>query len=175
MNGGEGRSAHAGFRSVLVLAAALVVVDQLSKLWAVSALAGRAPVGVVGDLIRLRLTYNSGAAFSAPGFTWFLTLFTTVAVIAVAVIAVRVRSRAWAVALGLVLGGAATHLLDRLFREPGPGRGQVVDFIDYSGFFIGNVADIALVAGVGLAMLLHLRGVSMTGAVRPVTADPAAG
>ncbi|WP_233624896.1 signal peptidase II [Actinoplanes sp. ATCC 53533] len=61
------------------------------------------------------------------------------------------------------LGGATTHLLDRLLREPGPGRGRVVDFIDYFGFFIGNIADIALVAGVGLAVLLQLRGVTLAG------------
>jgi signal peptidase II len=153
MNGGEGRSGRAGVRSVLVLAVALV-----------------------GELIRLRLTYNAGAAFSlAPGFTWLLTLFTAAAVITIGVVAVRVRSRAWAAALGLVLGGAATHLLDRLFREPGPAQGHVVDFIDYFGFFVGNVADIALVVGVSSAALLHLRGVSMTGAARSARVGPAAG
>jgi signal peptidase II len=176
MNDGERRSARAGFRSVLALAAVLVVIDQLSKLWAVSALAGRAPVAVVGELIQLRLTYNAGAAFSlAPGYTWFLTLFTAAAVITISVVAVRVRSRAWAAVLGLVLGGATTHLLDRLFREPGPARGHVVDFIDYFGFFVGNIADIALVVGVSLAVLLHLRGVSMTGTANPARMDPAAG
>jgi signal peptidase II len=160
----------------LVLAAAVVVVDQLSKLWAVSALAGRGSVAVVGELIQLRLTYNAGAALSvADGFTWVLTLITATAVITIGIVAVRVRSRGWMVALGLILGGAATHLLDRLFREPGPGRGQVVDFIDYFGFFIGNVADIALVVGVSLAALLHLRRVSLTGAAEPAKVDPAIG
>jgi signal peptidase II len=75
----------------------------------------------------------------------------------------------------LVLGGAATHLLDRMFREPGPARGQVVDFIDYFGLFVGNVADISLVIGVGLALLLHLRGVSRSGAAEPAKVDPATG
>ncbi|MEU4427239.1 signal peptidase II [Actinoplanes sp. NPDC024001] len=168
MNGSETRSARAGFWLVMLLAGAVVIVDQLTKHWAVSALAGRAPVTVVGELIQLRLTYNAGAAFSfAERFTWVLTLITAAAVVAISIVAVRARSRAWTVSLGLVLGGAATHLLDRLFREPGPARGHVVDFIDYFGFFVGNVADISLVAGVGLAVLLHLRGVSLSGAVEP--------
>ena len=55
----------------------------------------------------------------------------------------------WAVALGLLLGGALGNLVDRLLRAPGPGRGHVVDFIDYFGLFIGNVADVAIVAGAG--------------------------
>lgn len=156
--------ARAAFWLVLALAAVVVVVDQLSKFWAVSALSGRTSVAVVGDLIQLRLAYNAGAAFStATGMTWLLTLITAGAVVAIGVAAARVRARAWIVALGLILGGATTHLLDRLLREPGPGRGRVVDFIDYFGFFIGNIADIALVVGVGLAVLLLLRGVTLTG------------
>jgi signal peptidase II len=160
-----------GFWLVLTLAAAVVVIDQLSKFWAVSALAGRRSVAVVGELIQLRLVYNAGAAFSAAAeFTWLLTIITATAVIAIGVVAVRVRSRAWTVALGLVLGGATTHLLDRLFREPGPARGHVVDFIDYFGFFVGNVADIVLVTGAGLGALLHWRGVRLAG--QPATVDP---
>jgi signal peptidase II len=162
---------------VVALAALVVVADQLSKLWAVSALTGGTTVAVVGDLIQFRLTYNSGAAFStAAGLTWLLTLVTGAAVVAISVAAARVRSRAWTLALGLLLGGATTHLLDRLLREPGPGRGRVVDFIDYFGFFIGNIADIAIVAGVGLAVLLHLRGVTLAGttASTDAAADPPA-
>ncbi|WP_328470885.1 signal peptidase II [Actinoplanes sp. NBC_00393] len=153
---------------MVVLAGAVVVVDQLTKLWAVSALGGRAPVAVVGELIQLRLTYNAGAAFSfAERFTWVLTVITAAVVVTISIVAVRVRSRAWMVSLGLVLGGAATHLLDRMFREPGLARGHVVDFIDYFGFFVGNVADIALVVGVSLAVLLNLRGVLLSGPAEP--------
>ena len=46
-----------------------------------------------------------------------------------------------------MLGGAISHLGDRLFREPGFAVGHIVDFIDYSGIFVGNVADIFLVLG----------------------------
>jgi hypothetical protein len=67
--------------------------------------------------------------------------------------AARARSRVQAITLGLLLGGAAGNLWDRLFRAPAPGRGRVVDFIDYHGWFIGNVADIAIVAGAGILIV----------------------
>jgi signal peptidase II len=75
----------------------------------------------------------------------------------------RLGSRGWAVALGMLLGGAVGNLADRLAREPGFGRGHVVDFLDYAGFFVGNVADIAIVAAAALIVLLSLRGVGLDG------------
>ncbi|BCJ75333.1 lipoprotein signal peptidase [Catellatospora sp. IY07-71] len=165
-----GRRASRQFAVVLALAAVLVVVDQLTKWWAEAALTGRAPIAVIGELIQLRLTYNPGAAFSiGTEYTWVLTLFAAATVAVITFVARRVRSRAWAVGLGLVLGGATTHLLDRLLREPGFARGHVVDFIDY-GPFVGNVADIALVLGVALTMVLSLRDIPMSGpAAEPET------
>ena len=65
------------------------------------------------------------------------------------------------IAFGLVLGGAITHLGDRLFRDPGFARGHVVDFIAYGNWFVGNVADIAIVGGVAYAVLLVLLRVDM--------------
>jgi signal peptidase II len=122
------------------------------------------------------LTYNAGAAFSiGTDYTWLLTGFTAVAVVVISLVARRAARRSWAIALALILGGATTHLLDRLFREPGPARGRVVDFIDYAGFFVGNVADIALVAGVALAVLLQLRGVGLTAPAPPPAATVDAG
>jgi signal peptidase II len=64
--------------------------------------------------------------------------------------------------LGAMLGGAVSHLGDRLFREPGFARGHVVDFIDY-GLFVGNVADIALFCGCVALILLSMRGVQLAG------------
>ncbi|MEU8255644.1 signal peptidase II [Micromonospora inaquosa] len=150
------------FRAVVLIAAVVLAADQLSKYWAESALSGGQTITVLGDLLQLRLVYNPGAAFSiGSAYTWIFAVFAAAAVVAVTVVARRVTSRGWAVALGLVLGGATTHLLDRLFREPGFARGHVVDFIDYAGFFVGNVADIALVVGVGVVMLLNVRGIPL--------------
>ncbi|MCX4472654.1 signal peptidase II [Micromonospora sp. NBC_01655] len=150
------------FRAVVMIAAVVLVSDQVTKYWAQSSLSAGQTVPVVGELLQLRLVHNPGAAFSiGSGHTWVFTIVAAAAVVVLAVVARRVASRPWAVALGMVLGGAATHLLDRLFREPGFARGHVVDFIDYAGFFVGNVADIALVVGVGLAMLLSARGIPL--------------
>jgi signal peptidase II len=150
----------------LAVAAAVVIlaVDQLTKFWAESTLTDRAPIPVIGDFIRFRLLYNPGAAFSiGENMTWIFAVLAAAAVVVIAVLVSRVRSGAWAVTLGLLLGGATTHLLDRLFRAPGFARGHVVDFIDYNGLFVGNVADIALFFGAVLAIILTLRGIAMDG------------
>jgi signal peptidase II len=146
----------------LALAVALVVVavDQLTKWWATSTLDGRPPVRVIGSVIQLRLFHNSGAAFSiGSGSTWIFTVFSAAAVVLIIWFARQPSTRLRGITLGLLLGGALTHLGDRLFRQPGFGRGEVVDFIDYNGWFVGNVADIALVLGAAV-----LIGQSLVGA-----------
>jgi signal peptidase II len=148
-----------------VLAAVVLAVDQLTKWWAESALVANAPTDpLVGDLLGLRLIYNPGAALSiASGYTWILTIVVTVVVVFIVRAIGRLGSRGWAVALGLLLGGAVGNLVDRLAREPGFARGHVVDFIDYAGFFVGNVADIAVVSAAVLIALLSLRGIGLDG------------
>jgi signal peptidase II len=69
----------------------------------------------------------------------------------------------WALALGLVLGGALGNLGDRLFRAPGVFQGHVVDMISLFGpygeyFAVFNIADSCLSVGVVLAVLLELTG-----------------
>lgn len=148
----------------------LTAVDQLTKWWAERELAGREPIEIVGDLLQLRLLYNSGAAFSiATGLTWLLTLLVVVVIAAVIRASAKLGSTAWAIALGLLLGGAFGNLIDRLFRDPGFPEGHVVDFIDYGGLFVGNVADIAITVAAVLIAILTWRGVSIDGVRR----DPA--
>jgi signal peptidase II len=71
----------------------------------------------------------------------------------------RARGRLGVVVIGLALGGALGNLSDRLFRGPGPGRGAVVDMIGYYHWFVGNVADIAIVVAAAAAILAVWRGV----------------
>jgi signal peptidase II len=146
------------------VAVAVLVVDQATKFWAERTLTGRGPIPVLGDVIQFRLLYNPGAAFSmGAGATW---VFTIIAAIAVAVLlwyVSRPQPKGMAISLALLLGGATTHLGDRLFRAPGFARGHVVDFIDYNGWFVGNVADIALTGGAVLLMVFAAR--------KPETAD----
>lgn len=146
---------------MLILAAVVLLADQLTKLWAVSALTDSERVAAIPPLIYFRLLYNPGAAFSIGiEATWVFTLATAAAVVGILYTARRLASAGWALVLGVLLGGAVSHLGDRLFREPGLGRGHVVDFIDY-GPFVGNVADIALVCGCAGLVLLSLRGVQL--------------
>lgn len=149
---------------VLVLAALWLGLDQLTKWWAEAALTRGEPVPVVGDLLRLHLTYNSGAAFSmGTGMTGVLTAVATVVVGVIVWQAFRTRSLAWAVTLGLLLGGALGNLTDRYLRPPSVGLGHVVDFIRLPNFPVFNVADIGITTAACLLVLLALRGVSPDG------------
>jgi signal peptidase II len=146
-------------------AAVVLLLDQLSKLWALRSLTPGDPVDLAGSLIRFNLIRNPGAAFSiGTGATWVLTLIACGVLVFILVTARRLGSTAWAWALGLLLGGSLGNLADRVFREPGPGRGHVVDFIDYFGWFIGNVADIAIVGAAGVIAVLATIGIGVDGA-----------
>jgi signal peptidase II len=146
------------------IAAFVVGLDQLTKHLALRELTDSEPVRILGGLVYLSLTRNSGAAFSmASGHTWVFPLIALVVVGWIAFMAVRLRSMPWAVALGLVLGGALGNLTDRIFRAPGPLLGHVVDMISVFGpygrhFPIFNIADSALTCGVVLAILLEFTG-----------------
>lgn len=145
----------------LLLAAGIILLDQGSKFWAEATLEPGVGVPVLGELIQWRLVYNPGAAFGIGGdYTWILTVVAALAVVGLAVFVTRLSSIRWAIAAGALFGGAISHLGDRLFREPGFAKGEIVDFIDYAGFFIGNVADIALVLGAIGIVVLSLAGVS---------------
>ncbi|MFI6084095.1 signal peptidase II [Streptomyces sp. NPDC051217] len=167
------------FWSALAVALALLLVDQGTKWWAVSALGDSETIPVIGDALRFLLVYNPGAAFSmGTGVTWIFTVFAGVAMVAIGWYAWRVRSTPWTYALGLLLGGATSHFGDRLLRDPGFGRGHVVDFIDYSGFFVGNVADIGIFAGAVTIVVLSFKGIEAVDPARPAepataTAEPA--
>jgi signal peptidase II len=151
--------------TALVIALALVVgLDVLTKYLAVAHLTGRAPIRVLGGVLYLDLARNGGAAWSfGTGFTWLFPLIALVVVGFIASMARRLRSLPWALAFGLVLGGALGNVGDRLFRAPGFLVGHVVDFASLFGpdakyWPIFNVADASLCCGVILAVLLELTG-----------------
>ncbi|WP_116452914.1 signal peptidase II [Blastococcus litoris] len=168
-------------RLLLSLAAAVLVTDLVTKLVVVATIEPGEDIRLLGGALYLTNLRNTGAAFSfAEGFT---VLFTLVAV-AVAVVIVRTARRlfstAWAVTLGLVLGGALGNLVDRIFRDPGFLRGGVVDFLSVFGpdgnvWPVFNVADSAIVCGGILGALLALRGIEFDGsrAKDSAAADPA--
>jgi signal peptidase II len=161
---------------VVLGAVALVVIllDRLTKAWAVDVMlpriqSGGGPIDVIGSLVRLTYTENTGAAFGlGTGYTW---IFSIIAV-AVAVVILRTSrqlgSIGWAVAFGGLLGGLLGNLLDRLTRPPGVGLGSVVDFIAFPNFPVFNVADMSIVGSAILMVVLSLRGIDIKG--RRVTA-----
>ena len=147
-----------------IVALSVVVVDQATKVWATGALADGHRIGVMGDALGFVLVRNPGAAFSfATGQTWIFSIVAIVVTAIVVRVSKRLGSMWWAVTLGLVLGGAVGNLIDRLARAPGIFRGHVVDFIDYGGLFVGNIADIAIVGAAVAIVGLSLIGLEVDG------------
>jgi signal peptidase II len=161
-----GRTASVAVAGAALAAVAIVAValDQWTKHLATSNLSDGSAVRLLGGAIYLDLTRNSGAAFSMGTSVTFIFPLIAIAISGFIIwLARSLRSWPWAVALGLVLGGAVGNLVDRLFREPGPFRGHVVDFISVFGpygdkFPIFNIADSALSVGVVIAIALELFG-----------------
>ncbi|MBL3687238.1 signal peptidase II [Leucobacter zeae] len=160
---------------LVTLGVALVVlaVDQLAKNRVVETLTEGRTVPVLGDFLRWHFVRNPGAAFSmASGSTWIFTILAAVVVVVVLWQIRRLRSIPWALFLGLLLGGVLGNLTDRLTREPGFPEGHVIDFISTPWMWLGfneaiyNVADIAIVSGMILFVLITLLGLHIDGSPR---------
>ncbi len=154
---------------LLLIGAGVLALDIGSKQIVVATLSDREPVRLLGGFLYLTEARNTGAAFSfAPGATMVFTIIALVVVAVVLRTSPRIHSTGWAIALGLILGGAAGNLADRLFRSPGPLRGAVIDFLSvldpYGRFYpIFNLADSAICCGGVLAVLLAFRGLDLDG------------
>jgi len=138
----------------VAVAALVVLLDQLTKTWAVNALDDGHDVDVIWTL-RFHLTFNGGMAFSqGRGLGPVIGIVAIIVVVILLVSLRRTGSTVAAVAVGLVVGGAAGNILDRLFRS-GDGflKGEVVDFIDPQWWPVFNVADAAVVIG-GILLLV---------------------
>ncbi|URN00460.1 signal peptidase II [Actinomadura madurae] len=153
---------------LVAVAVAALAADIVSKIIVVATLQDREPVRLLGGLLTLRETRNSGAAFSiGTGYTIVFTLIACGVVVAILRTARNLRSVPWAVCLGLLLGGAIGNLLDRLLRSPAPLKGHVVDWIQLPHWPVFNLADSAIVCGGVLAVLLAARGLQVDGTRLP--------
>jgi signal peptidase II len=140
----------------LAVAAIVIVLDQLTKQWALSTLDDGHVIDLVWTL-RFNLAFNTGMAFSqGTGLGPVIGVVALFVVVGLLVSIGRATSRIYPFAVGLIVGGAVGNLLDRLFRDPGWFRGAVVDFIDVQWFPIFNVADIAVTVGGTLLVLSTL-------------------
>ncbi|MEU6461954.1 signal peptidase II [Streptomyces sp. NPDC046976] len=151
---------------LFAVAAFAYALDLISKMLVVAKLEGHAPIKLVGDLLELNAIRNPGAAFGfGAAFTVIFTVIAASVIVVIMRLARKLYSFPWAVALGLLLGGAFGNLTDRIFRSPGVFNGQVVDFIAPKGFAIFNLADSAIVCGGILIVLLSFRGLDPDGTV----------
>jgi signal peptidase II len=147
------------------VAAFVLAADIITKSLVVAHLRPGEPVHVLGDVLEFNLLRNSGAAFSfGTGYTIVFTAIALGVVIYIARTARHLRSRGWAITLGLLLGGAAGNLGDRIFRSPGVFRGDVVDWIEVTRYWpVFNLADSAIVCGGVLTVLFALLGYHLDG------------
>lgn len=149
---------------LVVLTLGVLAIDQITKQIVVTSLTRGTYHPVFGSVFGISLVLNPGAAFSlAEGSTWLFTLAAVVVTLVILRVARRLGSRGWAVALGVLLGGTVGNLADRLFRDPGFAVGHVVDFINYNGWFVGNVADVAIVLAAVMIAVLSFRGIGVDG------------
>ncbi len=137
----------------MTIAAVVVALDQLTKIWAVATLSDRS-ISLIGDFLGFHLTRNPGAAFSsfqAGGVV--IGLIAIVVAVSVAVIIPKIAVPIERVALSLVMGGALGNLADRIFRGDGFLDGAVVDFVDLWWIPTFNVADSSIFFGVTLMLI----------------------
>ncbi|MET9380700.1 signal peptidase II [Streptomyces sp. NPDC002928] len=158
-----------GKRRIAVLfavAAFAYLLDLVSKLIVVAKLEHHAPIEIVGDWLKFEAIRNAGAAFGfGEAFTVIFTVIAAAVIVVIARLARKLYSLPWAIALGLLLGGALGNLTDRIFRSPGVFEGAVVDFIAPKHFAVFNLADSAIVCGGILIVLLSFRGLDPDGTV----------
>jgi signal peptidase II len=151
---------------LFAVAAFAYALDLGSKLLVVAKLEHHAPIDLIGDWLELNAIRNPGAAFGfGAAFTVIFTMIAAAVIVVIARLARKLYSLPWAIALGLLLGGALGNLTDRIFRSPGVFKGEVVDFIAPKGFAVFNLADSAIVCGGILIVLLSFRGLDPDGTV----------
>lgn len=130
----------------------VVVIDQLTKHWAVNELSDRT-IELFWTL-QLNLAFNNGMAFGqGTGFGPVIGVVATLVIVFLLASLRNETSRLSTIGMGLLIGGAAGNLIDRLFRGDAWLRGAVVDFIDFQWFPIFNVADICVNVGAVLLIL----------------------
>jgi signal peptidase II len=149
---------------LFAVAAFAYLLDVISKTIVVAKLEHHEGVQVIGDWLRLDVIRNAGAAFSmGEAYTVIFTCIAAAVIFVIIRLARKLYSLPWAIALGLLLGGALGNLTDRIFRSPGVFKGAVVDFIDPKDFAVFNLADSAIVCGGILIVLLSFRGLDPDG------------
>lgn len=133
---------------LLTISMLVIVIDQITKQWAVSSLDEGQIDGPFGS--SLRLVFNRGSAFSlGEGFGPVFGILALVVSIGMVFVVRSISRRSVVSGLGLIQGGAIGNVIDRAFRD-GDGflGGAVIDFLDVGDFWpVFNIADVAIVVG----------------------------
>ncbi len=149
---------------LLAVAAAVYALDVASKAIVAATMHYGQPIRLLGPALQLDYTRNPGAAFSiGEAYTIIFTAIAVGVIVVILRLSRRLFSVPWAIALGLLLGGALGNLTDRITRAPGFLRGWVVDFIELPHWPIFNLADSAICVGGALMVLLAFRGLHPDG------------
>ena len=146
-----------GFSTLgLGLGLVVVLLDQLTKIWAEKTLA-TSSITLIPNFFSLRLVYNSGAAWSIlSGKMTFFYVVTMIALVGFGYEYYRTKKteKWYRFGLILILAGALGNFIDRLLYQ------QVRDFLDFILFGydypVFNVADISLCVGVGMVVIYYL-------------------
>jgi signal peptidase II len=144
-------------RMSLLLSGVIVLLDQVSKAWALRDLADGRIIHVIWTM-QFNLTFNRGMAFSrGTGFGPIIGVIGLVVVVLLLLSLRRADNALTRVATGLIIGGAVGNILDRLFRGSGWMRGAVIDFIDFQWWPVFNIADMAIMIGAATMMVAMLK------------------
>ena len=134
-------------RRQALLIGLVILLDQVTKSWAVSALADGRVIHVIGSL-QFSLGFNSGFAFSqGEGMGPLVGIFAIIAVLFLLRAVRKATTQLSAMALCAIVAGALGNIVDRIFRGEGWLHGRVVDFIDVQWWPVFNVADSSITVG----------------------------
>ncbi|HZW49421.1 MAG TPA: signal peptidase II [Bacillota bacterium] len=139
----------------LLIALLILLSDFFSKQWVMTTLPYAAATPFLPGLLQLRYVWNTGAAFSIlTGQRWFLVVLASLAAAALIFFRKKIiaNQRIMRVIWGLVFGGTVGNLIDRIRF------GYVIDYLefDFITFPVFNIADSALVIGMGLYLSLTI-------------------
>ncbi len=142
------------YLKLIAIGGVIVALDQITKQIALDALT-RGPIDLIPGVLTLRLTFNSGGAFGVlQGFPTFFLVVTLIVLASIFLWVGRLEDESMLIPLGLVLGGGAGNVVDRVWRDF---DGKVVDFVDLHVWPVFNLADSAITLGVLSILVLSIR------------------
>jgi len=136
---------------VLSISSLVLIVDRLTKYLLLKNFSEGESVGLAPGIFHITLVLNSGAAFGIfKGRSVFFILSTALVIVLICLYIIRggCKEMPVLVALGLILGGAAGNLIDRVMF------GYVIDFLDFRIWPVFNIADASITVG---AVILAVR------------------